>query len=225
MTSSLRLASISVAFSDAKGMYFSALTANDVNFKSGQITVVSGPSGSGKSTLLHVIAGLIPLKSGTVTWNTRCVSDLSEVLRDRWRLKNIGYLFQDFQLIPDLTPTGNVALPLSFGRHSVPENRVNQLLNDFSVPASRSKTSELSRGEQQRVAFARALLFDPPIILADEPTASLDKANAAVVIERLQNLACDGKIVIVASHDTDLIAAGHVILHLDHGVVCEAQHT
>jgi putative ABC transport system ATP-binding protein len=223
MTGSLGLDQVSVAFKDAAGLYFSALATGDVHFKPGQITVVSGPSGSGKSTLLHVIAGLIPLKSGVVTWDTKTVSTLSEVQRDRWRLENIGYLFQDFQLIPDMTPFANVALPLSFGRHSVPENRVNQLLNDFGVPASRSRTSELSRGEQQRVAFARALLFDPPIILADEPTASLDRANAVLVIERLKSLASGGKIVIVASHDVDLIAAGHVILHLDHGVVREVQ--
>jgi putative ABC transport system ATP-binding protein len=217
MTCDLRLQHVSVSFADADGKQFPALVAEDIVFRPNQLTLVSGPSGSGKSTLLHVIAGLIPLKIGTVDWGDKRVSEFSETRRDRWRLETIGYIFQDFQLIPELTPLGNVALPLSFGCNSVPESRASLLLKEFGVPESRTRTSELSRGEQQRVAFARALLFNPSIILADEPTASLDRANAMVVIERLRNLANSGKTVVVASHDPDLMVAGHRILHLDHG--------
>ena len=172
--SDLQIQHLKVAFLDAKGESFTALQTARIDFPRSAITVLCGPSGSGKSTLLQVIAGLISPQSGDVRWLGETVSTKTETARDRWRLQNIGYVFQDFQLIPELSPLANVALPASFGKNSLPKNRAAELLNTFQVPLSRRRTSELSRGEQQRVAFARALLFDPQIILADEPTASLD---------------------------------------------------
>jgi putative ABC transport system ATP-binding protein len=213
----LDLKGITVSFMDAAGLPFIALASLDVAFAPGRLCAITGASGAGKSTLLHVISGLLPPRSGGVHFGAACISAMSEARRDRWRLANIGYIFQDFQLIPELTPVANVELPGSFGRNSIPKSRAAQLLDDFGVPQSRRRTAELSRGEQQRVAFARALYFDPPIILADEPTASLDAANAERVIARMRSLARDGKTVIVATHDRDLIAAAHDVLKLNHG--------
>ena len=215
----LQLSNISVVFQDAMGKPFNALEIAGVGFEPGHIIVVSGPSGSGKSTLLHVIAGLLLPTTGEVKWQEKSVSKLPETQRDRWRRETIGYLFQDFQLIPELTPLGNVALPGTFGRNLIPKDRAALLLDQFGVPQSRSTTAVLSRGEQQRVALARALYFDPPVILADEPTASLDQANGEVVIDHLLKLAGQGKIVITASHDAALIAKAKRHLRLDRGLV------
>lgn len=215
----LQLSNISVTFQDATGKPFKALEIASVEFEPGHIIVISGPSGSGKSTLLHVIAGLLPPTTGEVIWQQKSVSKLPETQRDRWRRETIGYLFQDFQLIQELTPIGNVALPGTFGRNRIPKDRAALLLDQFGVPHSRSTTAVLSRGEQQRVAFARALFFDPPVILADEPTASLDQTNGEIVIEHLSKLASQGKIVITASHDAALIAKAKRHVRLDRGLV------
>lgn len=215
----LQLSDVSVTFQDATGKPFKALEVARVEFEPGLITVVSGPSGSGKSTLLHLIAGLLAPTAGDVTWQEKSISKLPETQRDRWRRETIGYLFQDFQLIPELTPLGNVALPGTFGSNRIPKDRAALLLTQFGVPQSRSSTAVLSRGEQQRVAFARALYFDPPVILADEPTASLDQANAEIVIDHLLQLASQGKTVIAASHDAALIAKAKRQVKLDRGVL------
>jgi putative ABC transport system ATP-binding protein len=215
----LQLSNVSVTFQDAMGKPFKALEIASLGFEPGHIVVISGASGSGKSTLLHVIAGLLPPAAGEVTWREKSISELTETRRDHWRRETIGYLFQDFQLIPEMTPLGNVALPGTFGRNRIPKNRAALLLTQFGVPQSRSSTAMLSRGEQQRVAFARALYFDPPVILADEPTASLDQANAEIVIEHLSKLASQGKTVITASHDAALIAKAKSHVRLDRGLL------
>lgn len=215
----LQLSDVLVTFQDATGKPFKALEVAHAGFEPGHITVVSGPSGSGKSTLLHLIAGLLPPAAGEVIWQKKSVSKFPATQRDRWRRETIGYLFQDFQLIPELTPLGNVALPGTFGPNLIPKDRAALLLAQFGVPQSRSSTAVLSRGEQQRVAFARALYFDPPVILADEPTASLDQANADAVIAHLLKLAGQGKIVIAASHDAALIAKAKLHMRLERGLL------
>jgi ABC-type lipoprotein export system ATPase subunit len=213
----LKLSNVSVTFQDATGAPFTALEIASLDFMPGQITVVSGPSGCGKTTLLHLVVGILPPAAGDVLWQEKSVSALPETRRDRWRRETVGYLFQDFQLIPELTPFGNVALPGTFGRNLVASDRAARLLDQFGVPQSRASTSLLSRGEQQRVAFARALYFDPPVILADEPTASLDKENADMVIDHLLQLARQGKTVIAASHDATLIARAKRQVRLERG--------
>jgi putative ABC transport system ATP-binding protein len=213
----LQLSNVAVTFQDAMGKPFKALAIASLGFEPGHIVVISGPSGSGKSTLLHLIAGLLPPGAGEVTWQEKSISKLPETQRDRWRRETIGYLFQDFQLIAEMTPHGNVALPGTFGSNNIPKDRAALLLAQFGVPQSRATTAQLSRGEQQRVAFARALYFDPPVILADEPTASLDQANAEIVIAHLAKLAGQGKIVITASHDAALIAKAKRQVRLDRG--------
>lgn len=201
----LSVENIAVKYTDSNGQKFDAVKLEKTAFSAGQFTAISGPSGSGKTTLLHALSGIVHLTNGEIRWNGRLVSGLSETERDQWRRITIGYMFQDFQLIPELSPLANVALSGTFGRHQVAKNRAELLLEEFDVPANRKRTFELSRGEQQRVAFARALYFDPPIILADEPTASLDKENGTMVTSRLRALADSGKIVIAVSHDADLV--------------------
>ena len=217
----LKLSGISITFKDAAGKSFEALGLESLAFAPATLTVISGPSGSGKSTLLHVVAGLLPLARGTITWNDTVISHYSESRRDRWRLENVGYIFQDFQLIAEMGPEANVALPGSFGAKRPAADRAKNLLSSLAVPASRRRVSQLSRGEQQRVAFARALYFDPALILADEPTASLDEKNATGLIEQLLGQARQGKTVIAASHDNALITRAQVHIRLSHGHLAE----
>ena len=212
---------LKISFKDAAGQNFDALDIDELTIGSGAAVVVTGPSGSGKSTLLHALAGLTDHLKGTVAWSDSDLLRLSNEGRAAWRRTNLGFVFQDFHLIPELSPVDNVVLPYSFNRYRIPaeaRQRASMLLDKFEVPRSRRLTSQLSRGEQQRVSLARALIFDPPVILADEPTASLDEASAARIISDLFGLARQsGKTVIVASHDPRLIAEAGECIALAHG--------
>jgi putative ABC transport system ATP-binding protein len=198
-----------------------ALQIDRLRVPRGSLVVVTGPSGSGKSTLLYAIAGLIRAEQGRTLWDDEDILRLPESTRDRWRRHTIGFVFQDFHLLPELSPVHNVLLPASFERFAVGaalRARAVALLGRFGVPQARSTTARLSRGEQQRVALARALLYDPPVILADEPTASLDVKAGAMVVETLARLATeDGRTVIAVSHDSALVSRFSTRIELDHG--------
>jgi putative ABC transport system ATP-binding protein len=198
-----------------------ALQIDRLRVPRGSLLVVTGPSGSGKSTLLYAIAGLIRAERGRTMWDGEDILRLPESMRDRWRRHTIGFVFQDFHLLPELSPVHNVLLPASFERFAVGSAlraRAVALLDRFGVPQARSTTARLSRGEQQRVALARALLYDPPVILADEPTASLDVKAGAMVVETLARLATeDGRTVIAVSHDSALVSRFSTRIELDHG--------
>lgn len=218
---SLAIAQLLVRYSD-RGGAVTALEIADLTVEPGALLAITGPSGSGKSTLLYAIAGLLRPARGSILWDGRDILGLAEAARDRWRRHHIGFAFQDFHLLPELSPLANVLLPASFERFTAsPALRARgvALLDRFGVPETRVSTGTLSRGEQQRVALARALLFDPPVILADEPTASLDAAAAARVAESLVDLSrAEGRTVIAVSHDPSLIA------HFDHRIALEHGH-
>ena len=188
----------------------------------GQAVAVLGPSGSGKSTLLHLFGTLTQPSKGTITVLGKNPSSLPEAELARFRNNTVGFIFQDFELLAELTPLQNVLVPATFAAFAIAapiRARAVALLDTFGVPA-RGATGVLSRGERQRVALARALLFDPPIILADEPTASLDAASGAIVIAALtQNARGEGRTVIAASHDMALVTRMDACLRLEHGRV------
>ena len=216
----LELQDLLVRYSDGVG----AVTALDITHMGaspGTLLAITGPSGSGKSTLLYAMAGLIRPQRGKILWGDRDILAEAETARDRWRRHTIGFVFQDFHLLPELSPLQNVLLPASFERFAIDratQARAAALLDRFAVPQARRTTATLSRGEQQRVALARALLYDPPVILADEPTASLDATAGADVAETLVRLAQDeGRTVIAVSHDAALISRCTTRLALDHG--------
>ncbi len=208
---------VSLAFADSGGARFHVLDAVSFRPEPGRITTISGPSGSGKSTLLYVLAGLLPPGDGRVTLNGTNLYAMSERRRDAWRRTNIGFIFQDFHLIDELSPLANATLPATFGPAPGVRERAAQLLERLGVPAERQTIAQLSRGERQRVAVARALAFDPPVVLADEPSASLDRAATAELVSILAGLAKEGRTVVVASHDPDIRAASHHVFHLQHG--------
>jgi putative ABC transport system ATP-binding protein len=176
----------------------------------GAMLAIAGPSGAGKTTLLHAMAGLLRPVQGRVVWDGQAISDLPEGRRDRWRRETVGTVFQNFHLIGELSALDNILLPFSFDQISIRADQreaarnlaASMGLSDLSVRAQ-----SLSRGEQQRVAIARALIRRPKLILADEPTASLDTATAAAVGDLLLSAAREaGAMLIVATHDQALLA-------------------
>ncbi|USJ28550.1 ABC transporter ATP-binding protein [Ensifer adhaerens] len=193
------------------------LAIDELSFPPGELTVIAGPSGSGKSTLLNVISGITPATSGSITVLGEKVTDLREGRRDVWRRQTVGMIFQDFNLIAELSPLANIRLPESFGKSARAAENAKSLMRRFGIPEDRSSVSLMSRGEQQRVAIARALLFDPPLILADEPTASLDTKNGSFVIDALIAEAARGKTVIAVSHDPAFAARAATTIHLERG--------
>jgi putative ABC transport system ATP-binding protein len=216
----LKIDDLQVRYSNGAGAV-TALEIAQLGVPPGSLLAVTGPSGSGKSTFLYAIGGLLRPQRGHVLWDGRDILSEGESARDRWRRHTVGFAFQDFHLLPELTPLQNVLLPASFERFTSERairERAVSLLEHFSVPQARKSTAGLSRGEQQRVAIARALLFDPPVILADEPTASLDAKAGTVVIDILLQLSVrDGRTVIAISHDQELLKRFSNVIALDHG--------
>lgn len=216
----LKVSNLLVRYSDAAGAV-TALEIDALSAPAGSLLAITGPSGSGKSTLLYALGGLLRPQRGRVLWDDRDIMLEPESARDRWRRHTIGFVFQDFQLLPELTPLQNVLLPASFERVWIERElrvRAASLLEHFAVPLARKTTATLSRGEQQRVALARALLYDPPVLLADEPTASLDASAGATVADALLRAADGGgRTIIVVSHDATLLAHFPRRMTLDHG--------
>ncbi|HEX9645779.1 MAG TPA: ABC transporter ATP-binding protein, partial [Acidimicrobiia bacterium] len=173
---------------DRPGAELDALAGVSVRIEAGGLVAVTGPSGSGKSTLLHVAGGLDRPSEGTVLVDGIDISALGPTALARVRNQTIGFVFQAFNLLPGLTVAENVALPAHLGRGREPDldGRVADLLRTVGLTAkSHHRPSQLSGGEQQRVAVARALVLDPPIILADEPTGNLDSRAGAAVMDAL----------------------------------------
>jgi putative ABC transport system ATP-binding protein len=213
---------IGLSFTDSGGQSFKVLDIPSFIPEPGKLTTVSGPSGSGKSTLLYVLAGLLPPQQGTVLHDGTNIYKMKERRRDAWRRTRIGFIFQDFHLVSDLSPLGNAALGATFGAAPGVRERARSVLAELGVPAARRSIDYLSRGERQRVAIARALAFDPPIILADEPSASLDCATTVELLTVLKRLAGEGRTVVVATHDPDILAQANMRFHLEHGRLSEA---
>ncbi len=170
---------------------------------------IAGASGSGKTSLLHLLAGIERPTAGSIRWNGVALEDLAEAERDRWCRRSLGLIFQDFHLIDGLSAEENVLLPRRFARWAPAAGdraRAHDLLARTGITDPRRRVERLSRGERQRVALSRALLPRPEIVLADEPTASLDADAAGAVRALLIELAGEiGATLVVASHDPTLL--------------------
>ncbi|HBF29658.1 ATP-binding cassette domain-containing protein [Rhizobium sp.] len=174
----------------------------------GEKLAITGGSGSGKSTLINVITGLERLRSGHARWNDTDLVALSEGARDRFRASNIGLVMQDFHLFPGLSALDNILLPARLARVATRESiaRGHDLMQRFGLSRPNQAIETMSRGEMQRVAVARALLRKPGVIIADEPTASLDSDAGAAVADLLLDVAqSEGSTLIVVSHDARLV--------------------
>ena len=200
---------------------------NEVSFKieKGEFVSVMGPSGCGKSTLLNILGMLDKPESGSYEFQGEEVSHLNEKGRALVRKHNIGFVFQNFNLIDELTVFENIELPLIYNKVPSTERkkRVNELIDKIGISHRASHfPQQLSGGQQQRVAVARALITKPPIILADEPTGNLDSSNGNEVMELLCELNEAGTTIVMVTHSThDASYSGRIINLLDGQVVSE----
>lgn len=190
------------------GLTASALDIKTLKIEAEECIAVTGPSGSGKTTLVNIITGLARPDQGRVLWGTQDIAALPESRRDRWRSETIGLILQEFHLFPGLCARDNVLLPARL-RRVADRGTVRQaeaLLDRVGITRHRQAVETMSRGEMQRVAVARALLRQPKVLIADEPTASLDPDNGSAVIDLLASLAREsGATLIAVSHDERLI--------------------
>jgi putative ABC transport system ATP-binding protein len=195
----------------------------DVNLRvqPGEFVGVVGPSGSGKSTLLNMITGIDRPSEGEVFVGGQAVHGLSENELARWRGRQVGVIFQFFQLLPTLTVLENVMLPMDFCnvyKRRERRERAMALLEQVGIADQADKLpSALSGGQQQRAAIARAIANDPPVIVGDEPTGNLDTGTADEVFALFKGLVRQGKTLIVVTHDRDLSSRMDRVLHLQDG--------
>ena len=193
----------------------------------GEFVVMMGPSGSGKSTLLNLVAGIDKPSWGKVVVSGEDITDYTEDELAEWRTRAIGYIFQQFNLMPILTAYENVELPLLLLPLKAPQRRklVETALGVVDLTdRSDHYPRQLSGGEEQRVAVARALATDPQVILADEPTGNLDRDSATTVMDLLSELNHNfGKTILLVTHDPHVAEHGSRILHLDKGELSEEQ--
>jgi putative ABC transport system ATP-binding protein len=218
----IELRQVTKSFPLASGT-FQALRNVSLNIPKGQLVAITGKSGSGKSTLLNIIAGIDKPTQGSVSINGVHVEKLAESALATWRGKNIGVVFQFFQLLPTLTILENVMLPMDFC-NSYPKSerreRALALLQQVDIKEQADKLpSTLSGGQQQRAAIARALANDPPVIIADEPTGNLDSQTATSIFELFAELTRSGKTVIIVTHEKDFSSYFENVIAIADGVI------
>jgi ABC-type lipoprotein export system ATPase subunit len=190
----------------------------DIDLHSGELVALVGPSGSGKSTLLHLIGGLDRPDRGRVTVAGIQLENARERALADLRRRHIGFVFQFFHLIPELTGQENVQLAARMNGHNGGRHRAERLIDELGLTHLRdSRPHELSGGEQQRFALARALVNDPSLILADEPTGNLDTDTGNQVLALLRGLATDGRAVLLVTHDQAATSTAHRVLTLRDG--------
>ena len=191
-----------------------------VNFQAhpGELVAIMGASGSGKSTLLHIAAGLVHPDGGRVWIGGQNLAELSDARLTHFRRQNVGIVFQSFNLIPSLTAEENIRLPAQTGKGL--DEKVDRLLNQLGLGERRDhKPDALSGGEQQRVAIARALICDPTILLADEPTGSLDSVTGQEICQLLRSLRSEqGRTVVVVTHEPTVAMWADRVVVLRDGV-------
>ena len=203
----------------------------DVNLEiaDGDFVALIGPSGSGKTTLLNLIAGLDQPTTGRILFDGCEISALDETQLARWRTNAVGFVFQFFHLIPVLTAYENVELPLLLLRLSAARRREQVLTALDMVGLSHRlhhRPGQMSGGEQQRVGIARALVTDPRLIVADEPTGDLDSARSAEILDLLESLQQDlHKTILLVTHDPTAAARARRLLRIDKGVLVEDRVT
>ena len=198
-----------------------ALAGVSIDVPVGQFTAVMGPSGSGKSTLMHILAGLDQPTEGSVSIGGREITGLNDKQLTLLRRSEIGFVFQLFNLLPMLTAEENVVLPLSIAGVKRDRAWVEELLETVGIADRRThRPSELSGGQQQRVSIARALVTEPTVLFADEPTGNLDSNTSRDVLELLRNSVDDlGQTIVMVTHDPQAAAQADRILFLADGLI------
>jgi putative ABC transport system ATP-binding protein len=203
-----------------------ALRSLDLQVGEGEFVAVTGPSGSGKTTFLNIAGLLETFSSGEFTLDGENVQGLSDDQRSKLRNQKIGFIFQSFNLIPDLNLFDNVDVPLRYRRIAAPERkrRIEEALGRVGL-SSRIKhyPAELSGGQQQRAAIARALAGSPRLLLADEPTGNLDSQMARGVLELLEEINLQGTTIVMVTHDPELAARAQRNVHIVDGMATDIE--
>jgi len=220
LENAIDLANVSKEYS-ANGNVIRALDSLTLSLARAQTAVILGPSGAGKTTLLNLVAGLEKPSSGTVKVLGVSLETAKEDYRAAFRSKNLGFIFQSYNLVSTLTARENIELMMELAGsddYEKNEKLTAQLINRIGLSERANHLpAQLSGGEQQRVAIARALANDPPLILADEPTGNLDSATGLGIVQLLTELSRAGKTMIITTHDERILELADIIYHLDRG--------
>jgi len=207
--------------------FFRALRGVDLAVKDGEFLAITGPSGSGKSTLLHLMGALHRPTEGQVLFEGMDLTSLSPDELARLRNTKIGFVFQQFYLLPRITAWENVALPLAYARVRPGERRERALAALARVGLlefAQHRPNQLSGGQQQRVALARALVHNPKLLLADEPTGNLDTQAGREVLELFYSLHKEGRTVVIVTHEPEIASSAERIVVLRDGLIQEERH-
>lgn len=207
-----------------QGVETRVLKNMELEIRQGEFVCIYGSSGSGKSTLLNIIGLLDEATSGIYELEGVNVSTLGEKEKAYIRNRKLGFVFQAYHLIPELNVLENIVVPLGYAGVAGSERKKigNRLLQEFGMTELKNKyISQMSGGEQQRVAIMRAIVNQPKILLADEPTGNLDSDNSEMVMELLKQLNQNGTTVVMVTHDTSLSRYGSRIIHIEDGKIVE----
>jgi putative ABC transport system ATP-binding protein len=205
-----------------------ALRGVDLEVQPGEFLSIVGPSGSGKSTLFHIIGGLTPPTAGEVSVGGQNLAELTDAGRTKIRRRTVGFVFQKFNLLPNLTARDNIAVARYIaGLGNQPDPQFDEVLRLLGIAGRLDhKPNALSGGEQQRIAIARAIVNRPAILLADEPTGNLDSDNSTAVLEVLRDLNRRlGQTVLMITHNPEAAAYGHSIVHMRDGRIVDRTAT
>ncbi|MDC0864572.1 ABC transporter ATP-binding protein [Rickettsiaceae bacterium] len=199
------------------------LKSVDMHVQSGEFLMLVGPSGCGKTTLISIITGILPYDSGSCHVDNNDYKKMSQRDLLQFRAKNIGFIFQSYNLIPTLTVAENAALPLIIGgmnRHEAIEQSISMLSSLGLEAQVHFSPNTLSGGEQQRVAIARSLVHSPKILICDEPTSALDFATGTKIVEIMRDVNKKlGTTFVVVTHDNRILKYADRIIHLDDGII------
>lgn len=201
------------------------LKSLSLSIQNGEFVMIMGKSGSGKTTLLNILGFLDKFDEGEYIFDGKNVTNLTEVERSHFRNKNIGFIFQQFHLINNLNICQNIELPLLYDNRLDKKERLEKIKENLEMVGLLEKINqfpnELSGGQQQRISIARALINDPQLIFADEPTGALDTNTSSEIMSILENLNNQGKTIIMVTHDPDLVKYATKVIYLRDGVFTE----
>lgn len=222
---SIKIENLKKYYNEGKESEVKALNGINLNIEQGDLCSIVGASGSGKSTLLYILGCLDRQTEGKYYLNNTDISDLSDKELSILRNKYFGFILQDFGLIEDETVYENIYVPLLFSKDKKDKNidqKINNLLKELSITELKNKkVKQLSGGQRQRVAIARALINDPKIILADEPTGSLDTKNSEIILNLLMRLNNQGKTVVIVTHNLDIADRTNKRFLMEDGIIKE----